>query len=167
MSRLRERYASDTVVMRSTLDQHRNALAEQQTENMILKDILTSHGIAFQGEFENRKAAMMMQPRNGSFAASSTGSRSGSYGQNSAANFSSSARSPPSATRQKFSNGGLSGSSGLSPTSGSYHGHSPAEPGISERAIKAEQTAVSDMPGIFEQNQQLGIDFILAYVDPI
>ena len=162
MSRLRERYASDTIAMKSTLDQHRNALAEQQTENIILRDILASRGILFQAEFENRKAAMMMQqPRNGSFAPSSTDSRSGSYGQLSPTVLSSSSRSPPSATRQKYSNVGLSGNTGVS-NSGSFHGHSPAEPGISERVIKAEQTAVSDMPGIFERNQQLGIDFILA-----
>jgi hypothetical protein len=153
--------------MRSTLDQHRNALAEQQTENIIMRDILASRGIAFQAEFENRKAAMMMQPRNGSFAPSITGSRSGSHGQISPTALSSSGRSPPSATHQKYSNGGLSGNSGLSLGSGSYHGHSAAEPGISERVIKAEQTAVSDMPGIFERNQQLGIDFILGLVGSV
>ncbi len=65
MSRLRERYGADTIMMKNTLDQHRSALAEQQTENIVLRDILASRGIDFQVEFQNRKAAMMMQPRNG------------------------------------------------------------------------------------------------------
>lgn len=163
MSRLRERYGSDTVMMKSTLDQHRNALAEQQTENIILKDILASCGVDFQAELETRKAAMMMQSRNGSFAPqSNAGSRSGSYGQISPTVISASGRSPHSATGQTYGNGGLPSSSGRLTTGGTFHGHSPAEPGISERAIKQEPRGISDMPGIFERDQQLGIDFILA-----
>jgi hypothetical protein len=162
MSRLRERYANETVMMKNTLDQHRNALAEQQTENAILKDILASRGIAFQAEFETRKAAMMISPRNGSFAQSTGGSRSTSYGQISPPVMSASRRSPHSGTGQKYSNGGLPSTAGVSNTGGSFHGHSPAEPGIAEQAIKQEPTAISDSPGIFERDQQLGIDFILA-----
>jgi hypothetical protein len=162
MSRLRERYANDTVVMRNTLDQHRNALAEQQTENIILKDILSFRGIAFQTEFENRKAAMMMQPRNGSFAQSNADSRSGSYGQISPPVVSASGRSPLSAAGPKYSNGGLPTTSAMPRGGTSFHSRSAAEPGISERSVKHEPTAISDMPGIFEREQQLGIDFILA-----
>ncbi len=162
MSRLRERYASDTVMMKNTLDQHRNALAEQNTEIVILKEILASRSIAFQAEFENRKAAMMMQPRNGSFAQSNTGSRSGSYGQISPKVMSASGRSPHSAAGHKHSNGGVPATSAMSTSGGAFHGHSPAEPGISERSIKQEPAGISDMPGIFERDQQLGIDFILA-----
>lgn len=162
MSRLRELYASDTVAMRNTLEQYRNVLAERQTENIILSDILTSRGIPFQAEFENRKAAMMTQPRNGSFAPSGTDSRLRSYGQLSPTVLSPSGRSAPSATPQTYGNGGLAETRDVPSNNGSFHGHSPAEPGISERVIKAEQTAVSDMPGIFERNQQIGIEFILA-----
>jgi hypothetical protein len=162
MSRLRERYASETVVMKNTLDQHRNALAEQQTENIILKDILASRGIPFQAELEMRKAAMMMQHRNGSFGQSNGGSMTGSYGQISPSVVSPSSRSPLSASDQKYSNGGLPSHSGQSVMGGAFHGHSQAEPGISERGVKQEPAGISDMPGIFERDQQLGIDFILA-----
>ena len=162
MSRLRERYGADTIMMKNTLDQHRSALAEQQTENIILRDILASRGIDFQAEFQNRKTAMMMQPRNGAFAQSNTGSGSGSYGQISPTSATVSGRSPRSATGQKYSNGRLASATEVPMSGGAFHGHSQAEPGISERAIKQEPTGISDMPGIFERNQQLGIDFILA-----
>lgn len=162
MSRLRERYGADTIMMKNTLDQHRSALAEQQTDNVILKDILASRGIDFQAEFQTRKAAMMMHPRNGSFAQSTNGSRSDSYGQISPTAVPASGRSPHSATGQKYSNGRLPSTSEHSTIGGAFHGHSPAEPGVSERGVKQEPTGISDMPGIFERNQQLGIDFILA-----
>lgn len=148
--------------MKNTLDQHRNALAEQQMENLLLRDILAAHGISFQAELENRKAAMMAQHQNGSFAPSTGGSRSGSYGQASRTGMSSSSRSPPSAIGQKFNNNVRPSISGMSTGSTSFHGHSSAEPGISERAVKQEQVGVPDMPGVFERDQQLGIDFILA-----
>lgn len=162
MSRLRERYAGDTVMMKNTLEQHRNALADQQTENMILKDILASRGIGFQTELESRKAVMMMQPRSGSFGQSNSGSRSGSYGQISPTVLPASGRSPHSASGPKYSNGRLPSTSETSTMGGGFRGHSSAEPGISEQAIKREPRGISDMPGIFERNQQLGIDFILA-----
>lgn len=162
MSRLRERYANDTVAMKNTLDQHRNALDEQQTENIILKDILNSRGINFQSEFDARRSAMTMQSRNGSFAQPDPVSRSTSYGQISPMGLSASGRSPHSATGQKYSKGRLPNNSGSSTVGGGFHGHSPAEPGIPEQAIKREPMGISDMPGIFERNQQLGIDFILS-----
>lgn len=162
MSRLRERYGADTIMMKNTLEQHQNALAEQQTENIILRDILASRGIDFQAEFQNRKAAMMMQSRNGSFPQPNTGSRSGSYGQISPISASSSGRSPRLATGQKYSNGRLASATEGSTSGGTFHGHSQAEPGIIERAVKQEPTGIADMPGIFERDQQLGIDFILA-----
>lgn len=161
MSRLREQYASDIVAMKNTLDQHRVALFEQQTENTILKDLLASRGVAFQAELEARKA-VMMQSRNGSFAQSSTGSRSGSYGQISSTAVSSSGRSPLSPIGQKSSNGRLPTTSDVSAIGGGFRGHSAAEAGISEQSLKPESTTISDMPGIFEREQQLGIDFILA-----
>jgi hypothetical protein len=162
MSRLRERYGADTIMMKNTLDQHRNALAEQQTDNMILKEILSSRGIDFQAEFQSRKAAVMMHSRNGSFAQSANGSRADSYGQISPSILPDSGRSPHSATGQKYSNGRMASTSEHSPSGGAFHGYSPAEPGVSEQGVKQEQMGVSDMPGIFERNQQLGIDFILA-----
>jgi hypothetical protein len=162
MSRLRERYGADTIMMKNTLDQHRIALAEQQTDNMILKEILSSRGIDFQAEFQSRKAAIMMQPRNGSFAQSANGSRSDSYGQISPTMLPDSGRSTHSATGPKYGNGRMPSTSDHIPSGGAFHGHSPSEPGILERGVKQEHAGISDMPGIFERNQQLGIDFILA-----
>ena len=149
-------------MMKSTLDQQQSALAEKQTENIILKDILTSRGINFQAELQTRKAAMMTQPRRGSSVQASTDSRSGSYGQISPTVMSTYSRSPHLAASQKYSNGQLPDNSEVSAVGGVFHGHSPAEPGMSERAVRHEATPISDMPGIFERDQQLGIDFILA-----
>jgi hypothetical protein len=162
ISGLRERYVNDTIRMNNTLEQHRDALVEQQTENAILKEILSSRGIAFQSEFESRKAAMMMQHRNGTFPPTSASARSGTYGQISPTTGSTSGRSTISPPGQKYSNGKLPSISGASAVSGSFHGHSPAEPGISERAVKQEPIGIADMPGVFELDRQLGIDFILA-----
>lgn len=164
MSRLRERYADDTARMKNTLDQYRHTLAEQQNENVLLKEILASRGIDLQAEFESRKTAMMMaQPYSSSFAQSATGSNPSSYGQISPTVVSSSGRSPQSGKTHKYSNGALPYTPAMSTGGPSFHGHSPAEPGISERFIKDEPvTAVANMPGIFERDQQLGIDFILA-----
>lgn len=148
--------------MKDTLDQYRVALGEQQTENTILKDILSSRGVAFQTELETQKAAMMTQPRSESFVQSSTESRSGSYGQISPVRLTSSGHSPHSATGQSYSNGRLPGALEASTIGGGFHGHSAAEAGIFEQSIKQEPSAVPDMPGIFEREQQLGIDFILA-----
>jgi hypothetical protein len=163
MSRLREQYTDDTMKMKGALDHCRQSLAEQQAETILLKDILRSRGIAFQTELESRKAIMAMQPRSGSITQSNNGSKSGSYSQPSPTIMSSSGRSPQSTKSQKYSNGTLSFASTLPVGGQSFHGHSPAEPGISERSVKNEfPPAFPKTSGVFERDQQLGIDFILA-----
>ena len=50
--------------------------------------------------------------------------------------------------------------SGHSPGT-THYASSPAGPEIQEFFIKQEEGTVPDMPGIFEKEPQLGIDFIL------
>lgn len=57
--------------------------------------------------------------------------------------------------------GSVSAVSGASP-SNTHHSHALHGPDISEQAVKQEHEGVPDMPGIFEKEPQLSIDFILA-----
>ena len=161
MSRLRESYGNDTVTMRNTLDQHRSALAEMQVENEILKDILVSQGINFQAELDHRRASMAMQAQSDSLIQGTAGSRAGSYGQLSPTTLSGPSQTPPILNRQ-YSNGTHSTISRPSPGLGTFHGNTMAEPAISETVVKQDPAEISDMPGIFERDQQLGVDFILS-----
>lgn len=148
-----------------TLAQHKNIIENQQCENLALREILASRGIQYENELQNRKAVMAMRPKMEdtsmtppsmatlsppSLSARSAGYRSGTSGPGSVA----AGYSP-----QTYLNGGQS-ASGHSPGT-THYSHSPQGPDIQEFAVKQEPGAVPDMPGIFEKEPQLGIDFIL------
>lgn len=65
-----------------------------------------------------------------------------------------------------YGNGRAGSVSGTSQGAATHHSHSPAGPDIMEQSIKQEPGIVMAMPGIFEKEPQLGIDFILAYGHP-
>lgn len=110
-----------------------------------------------------------------SLATSTSGSRTGSHGQTlvTPATTVSSGLSPsPGLSGSDYGhyNSKPSGSQSGSRSGGSqvgynnYHASSHETPGIIERAVKQEDVGISDLPGVFEEDPQLGVDFILAYV---
>jgi len=171
LARLREVYVAESNKASSTIQQQKTLLQEQQRENLALREILLSRGVPFEGELENRKAAIAMrQPvdENAALTPASMGPRTTAYQNPGAA---------PSSTRgfspmheHAFSNGGTLSQSGHSISghspSTTYHGHSPQVPEMQGYAIKREYEPVPAMPtiGVFERDPQLGIDFILRSV---
>ena len=131
-------------------------LRDQQGENAILKEMLLARGIVFERELENRKMAMEIPVKRE--MTSMSPAHIPTHGNNHTAPSSISAFSPlPEST---YTNGTPMTMSGHSPST-TMHGHSPAGPEIQEFAVKQERDVTPDMPGIFEREPQLGIDFIL------
>ena len=132
-----------------------------------MREILVSRGIAFENELENRKAIMSRAPKreNNSMTPPSIRTLSTPSIGNRSAGYGTVVRAPGSATSvyspQAYLSNASKVASGNSPGATHYTG-SPQGPEIQEFAIKQEEGAVPDMPGIFEQEPQLGIDFILT-----
>jgi hypothetical protein len=148
--------------MNTSLEQHRIALREHQEENAFLKEILASRGISYQKELEKRSAA---KARNPSFGNSTTIAQSGIYNPMTLAPSSASGYSPqPTIPDRSYGAGRMGNMAGSSATGGTHHSYSPTDPGIFEQAIKHESPGVPEMPGIFETDPQLQVEFILAYV---
>lgn len=165
LARLREIFVIDQNNATETIAQHKAIIENQQRENLALREILTSRGIPYENELENRKAVISMRtkmedasltpPSIATLSPPSVGGRSAGYRGNAAAPASTTTGYSP----QAYLNGGHS-ASGHSPGT-THYSHSPQGPDIQEFSIKQESNAVADMPGIFEKEPQLGIDFIL------
>jgi hypothetical protein len=135
-------------------------------ENQALREVLASRGIAFENELENRKAMLAMKPKRedhsmtppsmSTLSPSSVGSRSAGYGTVMRAPGSVASGYSPQAYLSTTS----MGASGHSPGT-THYASSPQGPDIQEFSIKQEEGIMPDMPGIFEREPQLGIDFIL------
>jgi hypothetical protein len=165
LSRLREGYTSDVAQMNTTLEQHRVMLREQQEENAFLKEILISRGISFQSELEKRNSA---KTRNPTYGSSTTMQQSAVYNPMASTSSSASGYSPQPALLDRSYGTGLMGSiSGGSASGGTQYSYSSADPGVFEQSIKHESPGVPEIPGIFETDPQLQVEFILAYVRPL
>jgi hypothetical protein len=168
LSRLREAYLAD----QTKIQQQNMIIENQQRENQALREVLASRGIAFEGELDNRKAMMAMKPKReessmtppsmSTLSPPSVGTRTGG--------FTAVVRPPGSAASgyspQTYLSSAPMSISGHSPGTTGY-ASSPQGPEIQEYAIKQEETAVPDMPGVFELEPQLGIDFILKCVSAV
>lgn len=147
----------------SSLEQHKMALQEQRQDNDIFRHMLANHGIPFETELANRKSQLGLPSRRTPPAHQSPMMAKYSY-QN--------AVPPPAsstgygAMESAYGNGRAGSVSGTSQGAATHHSHSPAGPDIMEQSIKQEPGIVMAMPGIFEKEPQLGIDFILAYGHP-
>lgn len=138
------------------------ALQEQRQENDIFRHILGNHGVPYENELANRKAQMGIPshrtppaaPHQSPLPARQT--------------YQNAIPAPPSSTgysaihESAYGNGRAGSVSGASQGGTTHHSHSPAGPDIMEQSIKQEPGTVMSMPGIFEKDPQLGIDFILA-----
>jgi hypothetical protein len=149
----------------ATIQQQKMIIETQQRENIALREMLAARGIQFDNELENRKAVLSRKPKRedhsmtppsmSTLSPPSIG-RPGGY-----------STAPPIVgsvasgyTPQNYLNGGAMSAAGHTPGSTQY-ASSPAGPEINEFTIKREHEPVRDMPGIFEREPQLGIDFIL------
>ena len=132
-------------------------LQDQQREIMALKEMLAARGIQYEAELQTRKASLSANPQNPrgispNFSMPSTSPYAGLVpGPPSTSGFNSAPE------QQAFTNGG-----------GSRMGHSPAvrqhsdSPEAFEHMTSKYDSPVADLPGIFEKEPQLGVDFILA-----
>ncbi|OAL17503.1 hypothetical protein AYO22_11538 [Fonsecaea multimorphosa] len=163
LARLREVFIFEQNTRDATIQQQKMLIENQQRENLALREVLTSRGIAFENELENRKAMLALKPKReensmtpssiSTLSPPSIGPRSVGYGAVAA-----SAKSGYSP--QAYLNGGPMSVSGHSPGT-THYASSPQGPEIQEFGIKKEEGIMPDMPGIFERDPQLGIDFIL------
>jgi hypothetical protein len=179
ISRLRESYSTDISSAHSTIQQHRRMLQELQQQNETLKEILHARGILFEPEFERRRAEYLRQtPRplptttttntaaaysSDHFAASSTGSPSNGF---SAAN-TAILQTPPSTYSTASPEAGVPDRVDSSKYGHFHAGSTDQPPSLLELSSSADPSngpSPVPLPGIFEDDPQLGIDFILRYV---
>ena len=138
------------------IDHQNIILQRQQAENAVLREILLARGIQFEHELESRKMNMQMPVKRD--PSSISPAHIPTHLPSVTAPSSTAGYSPlPDST---FTNGGSRTMTGHSPAT-TMHGHSPAGPEIQEFAVKQERNGTPDLPGIFEKEPQLGIDFIL------
>lgn len=161
---MREAYTADVASAHSSLQQHGEALHGLREENAILKEILASRGINYESELQRRKRE---RPA-GSFAGSSTGSQSAGLQSSGAPPL---FTTPPTTISSPGGSGGdhfeLSPGNGPGYQHGGFHvSHGSEQPGHMDLSPKADNTPVqTEVPGIFEKDPQLGIDFVLTYVE--
>lgn len=140
-------------------------LREQQQETMLLREILNSRGIAFEVELQQRKNSLGIggTQNNRGIGPSYALPRTTPYFTTLPASVSQSAVSEMH--QPGYPNGASSVISGHSPGSQSnpspqtHHSHSSPE---YQETGGYRDKSIPDMPGIFEKEPQLGIDFILA-----
>lgn len=166
ISRLREGYSNDVTAANASLQRQRELLQAQEEENKILKEILAANGIPYEAELARRKST---KQTGDSGIESASGTRS--TGPQSSAPFLTTGTSVSTNTSPGASGVDLPNpeqAAGAYPQSG-FHATQIEQPGISEFSGQMNQDAGAmavEMPGIFEKDPQLGIDFILTYVPP-
>lgn len=171
IARLREAFVSESAMVQNTFEHQKALVREAQQENILLREILNSRGVAFEIELQQRKNALGLSGP----SPQTTRGLSPSYSAiHSASPFGNNV--PPAAPPSQggmseyhhggYTNGSRSVVSGHSPgaanrpSPGSTH-HSNSPPEVQEMGHQ-QNHAVLDTPGIFEKEPQLGIDFILA-----
>lgn len=163
---MREGYNNDVSTSNSAIQQHKEALQHLKDENSVLREMLRARGIPFESELQARKAA---RQKESPLSDSSAGYSSGIY-----QNFGQSSLTTPPATvtsglspqTMALDRGGTShgGSSSGNPHYG-YQSH-PTSPSNMQDDLGATQSHAAvptpALPGVFQDDPQLGIDFILA-----
>ncbi|EAS37017.1 uncharacterized protein CIMG_02371 [Coccidioides immitis RS] len=163
ISRLREGYANDINSANMSLHQQRQTLESQKEENRILREILLSHGFNVDAELEQRRG-MTRAGSQRSYQESSAQSHSAGYP-------SGTHYMTPDTTVSAGRSPGAPGSdfADAQPTSSPYSYQGPKTQKSCQPAISSEisipsgdHSTVADVPGIFDRDPQLGIDFILT-----
>lgn len=159
LARLREAFTHEAKHATNLIQQNEMMLRDSQQEIAILRDILAARGIPYEGEVESRKASIRMTGRDSS-------SLSPPHMSNRQIPVLYQTSAPPSVGTfsthdQMFGNGSGMSHTGHSPGT-THHSHSPPGPDVQEQSQGNSPQGVPDMPGIFEKEPQLGVDFILA-----
>ncbi|KAL4920812.1 hypothetical protein BDW62DRAFT_176284 [Aspergillus aurantiobrunneus] len=163
VARLREAYTQEISAANLAVHQHREMLGSVTEENNMLKEILAAHNINFAGELERRKAERPMPVFQSSpVAGGSVGSQTG----------------VASMTGNTYSTPPTTVSSGMSPkANGVDNTDFSSVPDIGSNsqgmasmpcdALAAiDRRAPTSGGGIFEDNPQLQIDFVLTLESP-
>lgn len=157
ISRLREAFVQESAAIQHEFEYQKTLLRDQTQENLVLREMLGARGVPFEAELQNRlgRGGMSIGPQ---------GSRgmSPAYSVPRASPFGNTLAAPSSAHTPDlplpgYGNGTSSTISGHSPMT--HHSHSPPD---TQETVGAKSPYTPDMPGIFERDPQLGIDFILA-----
>jgi hypothetical protein len=163
LSRLREVYLGEANAATTQIQERDLIIQEQRRENEELRQVLAAHGISYENEMANRKLNIGMQIKrdaSNSLSPNIMSVKPHPYQNVVTAPSSTMGYSPM--RDGPYTNGGAL-SVGHSP--GTTHHSSSAGPEVQEISPippKKELQGVPDMPlGIFEQDPQLGIDFIL------
>jgi hypothetical protein len=174
ISRLRESYTDDVQSANTQIQQQRDMVASLKQENEHLKEILRSCGVPFEAEFERRKADYERRRINAFPAESYAGGGSSTTGSQSAGLQSSNAAfltTPPSSFSPPTP-GSREGSRGNPSTAypgRGFHSSPTDHQGTHDFSSRVDGSvdhakALSPLPGIFEEDPQLGIEFILTCV---
>lgn len=164
VSRLKEAYAYDITAANKSVKEHRDRTQTLTDENDILKEILSAHGIPFEAEVERRKAERgQYSPFNSSAGSQIPGIGPGSQTtpvSNTPPTTVSANISPPANDTAYFDISPPQPFSSEPPSGPISHGESM---GTFDRSGHCDFGApVQAIGGIFEEDPQLQIDFILT-----
>ena len=165
LSRLREVYLNEAAAAAAQIEQRDMVMQDQRRENEVLRQILAGNGINYEAELESRKMAMgisVKRDASNSLSPNVMAIKLHPYSNVVTAPSSTVGYSP---MRDGGYTNGSSMSSGPSPAT-THHSNSPSGPALQEYSpapqIKHEHGVPATPIGIFEQDPQLGIDFILS-----
>ncbi|KAE8397742.1 hypothetical protein BDV37DRAFT_264993 [Aspergillus pseudonomiae] len=176
VSRLREAYTQEISAANLTVHQHREMVRSLSEENNILKEILAAHGINYEAEVERRKAERT-SPTNATYQsspfASSVGSQPAAVAQSAPSTQHAYTTPPttisaPSSSLSPIVNGiehiDVSPTQELSPHQNCNAAPCDALATLDRIAPASRQP--NQPAGIFENDPQLQIDFILTLESP-
>ncbi|KAJ5765899.1 hypothetical protein N7520_005458 [Penicillium odoratum] len=174
VSRLREAYTTEISDANTTIQQQKEAINIARHENEILKEILLANGIQFEPELERRRTerASVGGYQSSPVAGSSNGSNAAVF-TNSMTQQNTTPGTSISTAFSPRANAGLehpevSPPMAFAPQQQVYHGGPAEQMGALDRSAchVAEPTVPPMLKGVFENDPQLQIDFILTYFTP-
>ncbi|KAF9893368.1 hypothetical protein FE257_011800 [Aspergillus nanangensis] len=176
VSRLREAYTQEISAANLTVHQHREMVQSLSEENNILKDILASHGIPYEADLARRKSERPNPGYQSSpYASSSVGSQPNGIAPSipSVTNGHTYTTPPTtvsiSSSLSPRANGAehidISPSQELTPPNRMFN-NAPCDALATLDRIAPSKGQPSNVPGVFESEPQLQIDFILKLETP-
>ena len=169
MSRLREAYGQEISAANVTMQQQKEQLHSLSAENDAMRELLAAHGIPYEAEVERRKADIISRPYQFSPISNSNSAVSQHPGM---ASSGSQMYTPTPPTTISNGRSPKTNDHAISPTNDvgqravppSSSSHSHESIGGMDRVGSVSNAPVHAIGGIFEQDPQLQIDFILTCV---
>ena len=170
VSRLREAYTNEISDANNTIQQQKELIQSVRDENELLKEILVAHGVKYEGELEQRRAE---RPRGGFRSSPVDGSTTGSYSAQLTSGTSIHHATPPTTISgmSPRMHAGFDASEVSPPLSFAppqqVYGHGAGEQ-LSNLDLSTSHIVDAPVPaimkGVFENEPQLQVDFILKCV---